>query len=486
MRVAILGIYHESNTFITTATTLADFKNSHWLKGDAIIQEYANAHHEIGGMLQTLRENNIKTVPVMFAETTPGGIISNEAYQILLSEMLTGLEQQLPIDGCLVAPHGAAVSALHPDMDGHWLSMIRQLLGPGIPIVGTLDPHANISSLMVESTDALVAYKTNPHLDQRDAGRTAGMLMCSILLQKKRLHQVLIQSSVAISIEQQNTSVSPCRELYNLSDMLAAQEGVWVTNIILGFPYADVYEMGSSFLVVAENEGLAKQTAQSLQEYVEENKALFEGEKHTIDQLLPRMKAAEKPILLLDMGDNVGAGAPGNSVHLLNALERSGAYISFCCIYDPAAVRFLMQYTPGSSVYLQTGSREKNHETECFSGKVTLLTITEGKFKESNPRHGGQVNYDMGTMAILKTQSGNTVMIHSLRVPPFSLSQLTNFGILPENFDIIVAKGVNAPIAAYGPVCRSIFQVNTPGVTQADMTQFSFKHRRKPLFPFER
>ena len=76
-------------------------------------------------------------------------------------------------------------------------------------------------------------------------------------------------------------------------------------------------------------------------------------------------------------------------------------------------------------------------------------------------------------------------MLTSLRVPPYSLSQLTSFNINPTDFDVLIAKGVNAPIAAYKSICKAILQVNTPGVTQADMTQFTYQNRRKPLFPFE-
>jgi microcystin degradation protein MlrC len=109
----------------------------------------------------------------------------------------------------------------------------------------------------------------------------------------------------------------------------------------------------------------------------------------------------------------------------------------------------------------------------------------DGKFKEEQPRHGGQIHYDMGNTAIVVTKEGNMIMLNSKRIPPFSLAQLTSCGVNPATFDVVVAKGVNAPIAAYGPVCPAIIQANTPGVTQADMTKFNFQYRRKPLFPFE-
>jgi len=117
--------------------------------------------------------------------------------------------------------------------------------------------------------------------------------------------------------------------------------------------------------------------------------------------------------------------------------------------------------------------------------RVKLFKICDGQFTETTPKHGGQFNFDMGKMAIVTTSKCNTIMLTSLRVPPYSLQQLFAFDINPDLYNMIVAKGVNAPIAAYKDVCETILQVNTPGVTQADMTQFTYHHRRKPLYPFE-
>src|SRR5690606_28939815 len=106
-----------------------------------------------------------------------------------------------------------------------------------------------------------------------------------------------------------------------------------------------------------------------------------------------------------------------------------------------------------------------------------LLNLADGIFQEDTPRHGGQARYDMGRVAVIGTDQGGVLLLSTLRVPPFSLKQLTTFGIKPDQFDVLIAKGVNAPVAAYSPICRSIVQVDTPGVTQADMTRFVYKNR---------
>jgi microcystin degradation protein MlrC len=486
-RIALLGIYHESNTFIAAPTTIQDFKNGHWLKGESIRKEYENAAHEIGGMLEVLDAHDVEVIPVMFAEATPGGIVSAEAYSILLEEMMQGLSDCMPVDACLVIPHGAGVAEGHPDMDGHFLSTIRNKVGNDIPVIGTLDPHANVSQVMAKATDALIAYKTNPHIDQREAGKIAASLLIKTLNKEVRPVQHLIQTPVIISIEQQNTSVSPCRDLYGLAAEISKHTNVLSVSVVLGFPYADVNEMGSSFILVCDGDSCKYSTyGKQLEEYIIRHKKDFVGEKKDIKSQLPLIKNFKMPVLLLDMGDNVGGGSPGNSTFLLNALEDYGSYKSFFCIFDPAAVKKACSHKDNEEFDLAFGNNNSVSGSEGYSGLVTLIRTADGKFSENSARHGGQVNFNMGKIAIVLTRNKSVVMLTSLRVPPFSLNQLTSFGIDPAEFDVLVAKGVNAPVAAYADVCPTMIQIDTPGVTQADITLFPYKNRRKPLFPFEK
>ena len=117
--------------------------------------------------------------------------------------------------------------------------------------------------------------------------------------------------------------------------------------------------------------------------------------------------------------------------------------------------------------------------------EFTVRQLADGRYSESEVRHGGFTEFDQGRTAILTHSSGLTVMVTSIRSLPFSLKQLTTFGLEPNQFQMIVAKGVNAPLAAYRTVCPSILRVNTRGVTVADMTQLPYLHRRRPMFPFE-
>ncbi|WP_353130704.1 M81 family metallopeptidase [Parapedobacter pyrenivorans] len=486
-RVALMGIYHESNTFIDRKTTITDFENSHLLRGEQVMEEYKDAHHEIGGMLAVMEEHGVGVIPVLFAEATPGGRVTASAYGILVDELAERLKAILPVDGCLVVPHGAGVAENQPDMDGHWLGRVRELVGADVPIIGTLDPHANVSSAMITATDALVAYKTNPHIDQYETGRAAGELLIQTLKGIYKPVQYLVKPPVTISIEQQQTAHYPCKMLYEAANAVVRPGEVLSISILLGFPYADVPEMGTSFLVVTNNDRYAgEEVAHQLAAVLTANRHAFVGVLETLEIQRVKIASAPKPVLWLDMGDNVGGGAAGDSVVLLKQLEQQPGLRGFTCVYDPDSVAVGWRVGVGDCIQLALGNDyQLGLRNQPYHVEATVLAKVDGKFEEHAPRHGGQVRFNMGDTLLVETRAGNVIMIHALRVPPFSLSQLTTFGIDPAAFDVLIAKGVNAPIAAYGPICKTVLQANTPGATQADMTGLDFRFRRRPLFPFD-
>ncbi|TKT86573.1 M81 family metallopeptidase [Dyadobacter frigoris] len=484
-RIALLGIYHETNTFIETPTTLDDFKNGYWLAGNAIRTEYEGANHEISGVIDLIDSSiDMELVPVLYVSATPGGLIEKETYEYIVNQMMLALDAVLPVDGCIVVPHGAGVAESYADMDGHWLALLRNKLGMEIPVTGTLDPHANVSHVMVAATDALVAYSTNPHVDQYETGRRAATIMAEMLRGNISPVQQLIQLPLAISIEQQYTSHEPCKSLYAYAQNFQYQYKLLSISVLLGFPYADVAEMGSGFIIIGDKNTLARKVGfladkgGELHAYMLARKKDFNGSKNDIETLLTSLLTIPRPVLMLDMGDNVGAGSAGNSTFLLEYLEGQNISKLFICIHDSLAVQEACKHQPGDSFELIIGEKG-------YKSMVLLKQISDGIFTEDTPKHGGFVNYDMGITAIVETAKGNTMMLTTKRTPPYSLRQMTAFGIEPGSFDIIIAKGVNAPIAAYEQVCPTIMQVNTPGVTQADMTLFKYKNRRKPMFPFE-
>ena len=486
MRIGIIALLQESNTFIGRPTTFAHFEQDILACGPAVRERLAGTHHEVAGMFQALEDAGEEAVPIFAARAYPFGVIQGAAIERLLAMMFAELDNAGPLDGVLVAPHGATVSEPYPDVDGHWLSELRRRVGDK-PIIGTLDPHANLSPAMAQAATALIAYRTNPHLDQRARGIDAARMIIEALRGKLRPTMAAAFPPIAINIEKQHTAEEPCHSFYRFADQQLLDDKLLVNSIILGFPYADVAEMGSATIAVTDDDpALARRLAGDLANYLWEHRQDFAGEFITIDDALDKAARHSGPVCLLDMGDNVGGGSPGDGTLLAIAIHERKLPKSFVCICDPESVAQAEAMGEWGTGTFRVGGKTDHLHGPPLVCEATVVGLFDGKFEEPQPRHGGFTKLDQGPTAVIRTDDGLSIMLTTRRMPPFSLRQLTAHGILPEQHHLLVAKGVNAPVAAYKEVCKHFIRVNTPGVTTADIEQLQYKNRRRPMFPWER
>lgn len=483
-RIALAGIYHESNSFAKKSTALIDFKKGRWLKGQAIIDHYSDTHHELGGAIEVFRQANVEIVPVLYAEATPGGIITADCFRQLCIELQAGFQNQPALDACFIVPHGAAIAEGCEDMDGTWIEMLRTWVGPSMPIVGTLDPHANVSDDMIRHTQAMFPYRTNPHTDQRATGARAAGFLLWLLSQQATSIQQIYRPSLCIPIELQETNKVPCKSLLNLLSELSNPKKQQFAELILGFPYGDVKKMGSSIIAIEpEISEWSRNLYEKIDTYFREHYVQFElGSSLPISELKSNLIKAPKPVLLLDMGDNVGGGSMGDSTYLLEELNNFPGR-KVICLYDPLAAKKLADQPSDTINDIPAGENPANGIPFNLSGKRT--GVFNGEFSEDRAIHGGQKKFDMGLTIVMENETGFTILLHSKRMAPFSANQICSCNINLHEFDIIIAKGVIAPIAAYSPYCKSVFKVNSPGETTVNLKELKYNHRSQPLFPFE-
>jgi microcystin degradation protein MlrC len=486
MRVGVVALMHESNTFIRGTTTLADFEADVLLEGETVRQKLSDAHHEVGGFFEGLMAAGIEAVPLFAARALPYGPIAAEAAATLVHRLLRMIDQAGRLDGLLVAPHGAAVAEDEPDFDGYWLSQLAGRLGTGVPVIGTLDLHANVSPRMVDTCDALVAYRQNPHLDQRARGREAATLMSRFLAGDVWPVMAAAYPPLAINILQQATAESPCRELCARADAYRARRGILSVSVVLGFPYADVAEMGAAVLVVTDGDGgdATRQAAELAGEWWQ-RRSDFDAIPIGTAEAVRLAAALDGPVCLLDTGDNVGGGSPGDGTVLAHELRRQKVGPAFVCLADAGAVQQALAAGVNARSRMSVGGKSDNLHGEPFEAEFIVRGQFDGRFTESEPRHGGITSFDQGPTAVLETDDRLTIMVTTRRMVPFSLGQLTSCSLRPESFRVLTAKGVHAPVAAYGPVCKHLIRVGTPGVTAADLRTFEYRRRRRPMFPFE-
>ena len=322
--------------------------------------------------------------------------------------------------------------------------------------------------------------------------------------------------SLTIPIAAQHTAADPARGLYTDLAEVLQWPGMLSASVCMGFSYADVKEMGTSFLAVADgNEELARHAAKFLayrcwarrREFLP---SLPSPEEAVRDAMSPSAKnarkpvvlmdigdnvgggssggstvlleerlrqgarEAQKPVVLMDIGDNVGGGSSGGSTVLLEELLRQGAHNALVVLHDPAAVEACVATGVRGTLFLP------------LIGEARVRTLSDGLFTETQVRHGGWMHCDQGVTVVVETVvGGHTIVYTSRRMAPMSLEQLISLGIHPERKSILIVKGVVAPRAAYEPIAGRIVLVDTPGPTANDPASFSYKHRRRPLFPIE-
>jgi microcystin degradation protein MlrC len=499
-RVGVIALLQESNTFLAERTHLDHFRRDLLLTGDGIRSALADAHHEVGGFFAGLDRAQIDAVPIFAARAMPYGTLKALALTQLMEILSSAIDAAGPLDGLLVAPHGATASENVCDVDGHWLSLVREAVGE-IPIIGTIDPHANLSASMVDSTDALIAYRTNPHIDQRARGMEAARLMARTLTGDIRPTQSAAFPPLAINIECQSPGVFPCLPHYQAAASMherfdrnesgpVARGEVLSASIVLGFPYADVPEMGSAALVVTnDSPAAAASHARTLGDGLWRDRHTFLPVLLGVDAAMDSMMALPGPVCLLDMGDNVGGGSPADGTALARAFFDRQIAGSFVCLCDESAARAAKAVGVGASIWLAVGGRSSEWAgvamAEPLAAEWQVWAISDGRFTESQPRHGGSTAFDQGLTAVLVSNRGLTVMVTSQRMAPFSLGQIRHVGLDPAGFRFLAAKGVHAPVAAYSEVCQSFVRIDTPGVTTADLSRLTFNRRRRPMFPFE-
>ena len=487
MRIGIVSLLHESNTFVSQQTDLSHFEADVLLEGDAVRERFDGSRHELGGFLAALRAAGVEAVPIFSARAVPWGVIASSAWRELLQRIDKGLDRAGKLDGLLVAAHGATVSEPAPDADGQLLAQLRKRLATPTPIVCTLDPHANLSPAMIQATTAIIGYRTNPHVDQLERGLEAADLICRTLRGEIRPVHAAAYPPMAINIECQNTSEQPARWLVERARALQQSPRVLAVTVLLGFPYADVEELGTSIVVVTDDDReLAQQTADGLALELWNRRHAFATLPISMDKAVAEVGKQAGPACLLDVGDNVGGGGHGDSTHLAHALIAGGVSNCLICLVDPESASQACAAGVGKRLGLSLGGKAAPSSGPPLVAEYEVVSTSDGRFSDSEVRHGGFLHFNQGPTAMVRAVSGLTAVVISRRTPPFSLGQLTSCGADPRQFEGVVAKGVHAPVAAYREVCQRLIRVNTPGVTAADMTSLVFHRRRRPMFPFEK
>ena len=484
MRLAALGLAHETNTF---SSVPASYDRWEILRGDEIRQKHATATTSMAGMLAASERLGVEIVPLLFANTGPIGTITRDAFDRIVGEMMALLRERGPWDGVLMAQHGAAVSEEYPDADGEIVRRAREVVGPNVPIGVTPDMHANLSQKLIEQSTVTVVYRTNPHLDPKERAEECAELIVRTIKGEIRPVQALEMPPLVVNIVKQYTGEEPMKAIVEGIPAVLARPGILSASVAEGYPYADVEEMGMAFLAIHDGDlSAAQDAARYLADLAWERRLALQGDVPFPTEALQYADAApEGPIVLMDVGDNIGGGSSADSTYLLAEAKQLGIKRFLQTLYDPEAVTACEAAGVGATVTLPVGGKTDDLHGSPVTVTGTVRVLFDGLYEDPLPTHGGWRFFDGGTTAVLETTDDHTLILTSKRAGNTSLEQLYSVGVDPERFKVVVAKGVVSPRPAYSRVAKEIVLVNTPGVTTSDLSFFTYHRRRKPLYPFE-
>jgi microcystin degradation protein MlrC len=488
-RIAIAGILHESNTFAATQTTYADFERSGLTRGEQIIEQWAPSTHEVGGFIEGAARYQFDMYPAIVAQATPFGVVTDDALDCLTGELIERLTAAPKLDGLLLALHGAMVAQSYPHADTEILGRLRAALGPAFCIVVTHDFHANITQELVDRTTALAAYKTCPHVDQHACGLKAAEIVSRIVRGEIQPVQALAKPPMIYNILFHNTTVEPLQRIVDECRALERNRKIVAASVAGGYQYADVPAMGPSAVVVTDRDPeLAQREAQRLAGLLWETRDRLVVDLPDAAQAVCQAIASDRsPVVLVEMGDNIGGGSAGDSTFLLSELLRQNAQGWFEVIADPQAVELAARAGVGHTLELPVGGRTDSLHGAPVDVRGRVKSIHDGKYIETEVRHGGQRYLDQGLTAVIQVEGStrdlpNLLMLTTRRQPPFSLQQLLSCGVCPERQKILVVKAAIAYRAAYEPIAARIIEVDTGGATAVSPAHFTWRRVRPGLF----
>ena len=485
MRLALLGVAHETNTFSRVAARYDLFTI---IRGDEIVRQYGESHSTNAGYLEAADRFDCEVVPLVYATAGPIGTITRDAFDRIADEMLQLLKDNGPWDGVLLSQHGAAISEEYPDVDGEIAARVRSLVGPDVPIGMTLDLHGNLTRKMIDNTAATVLYRTTPPpLDPSPRALECAEIIVRTIRGEVRPIQALETPPMVINIVKQFTGEEPMRSFIQDANKVMARPGMLSASVAEGYPYSDVEQMGMGFLAISDGDPVAaRDGARWMAERAwARREELVEDVPSPEEALRTAVAEDHGPVVLMDVGDNVGGGSSADSTVLLAEARRQGIGDYLQTLYDPESVAACVAAGVGSEITLRVGGKTDDmHGSPVeVTGRVRL--ISDGKYEDPTPTHGGWRYFDDGVRVVLETTDDHTLVLTSRRTGNTTRQQMYSVGIHPEDKKIVVPKGVVSPRPAYEPIAARIILVNTPGVTTSDLSSFDYRRRRRPLYPFE-
>lgn len=482
-RIAVGGFQHETNCFVPARTDFEYFAAHRdrppLVRGHDVIKWLSDTSFALPGFFAEMGARH-DYVPLVWTSGGAGGYVTRDAFERITGEMVGRLSEAMPLDAVYLELHGAMVSEDFEDAEGELLRRVRAVVGERVPVVISLDYHANVTSQMVQMTDGIIGYQTYPHVDRRQTGQRAAKVLATVLAHGRPTGRALRKMPFLIPLNSQCTMIDPSKAII---EKAAQIEGGDVLNVsyLAGFPPSDLFDCGPSVVVHAYTQVLADAAADQLARYI----ALREPEfaqpllqpDEAVQQAMRIAAKASRPVVLADTQDNPGAGGTGDTTGVLEALVRNRAQKAVVGIFcDPEASAAAHRAGENAVIAIALGGKFGPEGVQPYSAKFRVARLGDGRMRTTGPSVGGR-DIDLGPMALLQID-GVSVVVSSKRMQAHDQAPFRHLGIEPKEQKILALKSTVHFRADFQPIAEEVLVVLAPGGHVVDTTKYPFKRLR--------
>jgi microcystin degradation protein MlrC len=483
MRIAIGGFQHETNTFAPNPATLEDFAAADgWpglTRGAPLFEAVSGINLPIAGFIAAAREARHTLLPLTWCSAAPSGPVTRDAYEHIAHLLLADLQAARPLDAVYLDLHGAMVAEHIDDADAELLRRVRQCVGVDVPVVASLDFHSNTSYAMVNAANALVAYRTYPHVDMADSGDRA--LRCVAQLHTERWLTRWQALPFLIPLTSQCTLVAPLAQW--LPQLSALERGtIRALNFTAGFPCADVADCAPAIFGYGLDAAALATAMGALHAQLMAQEQNFALQVHSIEATLAQLQQLGSvpgaPVILADTQDNPGAGGTCDTTALIKALlVHRVPHVLAGILFDPQAAAQAHAAGVGASVELSLGARggtagESSNEGP-LQARFEVIALGDGRFTATGPFYCG-ARMQLGPMALLRIQNLH-IAVASRRQQAADQAMFRHLGVEPRQFGVLALKSSVHFRADFAALARQILLVAAPGANLADPAQLPFR-----------
>ena len=474
-RIAIGGFQHETNTFAPSLATLADFEaGGPWPElttGPGLADRVRGMNLSIAGFIDEAERAGHRLLPTTWGATSPSSYVTEHAYEHIAGLILDGLRGARPFDAVYLCLHGAMVTEHLEDGEGELLRRVRALVGDDLPVVASLDFHSNTTPEMVENANALVGYRTYPHIDMAETGRRTALHLDGLLGGSVAVHKAFRQLPFIIPITWQCTTSEPMQSIMEMRDELEGGAGVESLTVTAGFPAADIHHCGPSVFGYGRTPDAARRAVEAIANEIERRESEFEGVLYSPDDGVRRAIEialdASRPVVIADTQDNPGAGGDSDTTGMLRALVGNDApQAALGMLVDPAAALAAHGAGAGSAINIALGGKSRIPGDAPFEAEFRVEQVGDGRVMGTGPMYGG-ARMNLGPMASLRIRDIQ-ILVGSRKAQLADQAMYRHCGIEPTTRKIIVNKSSVHFRADFEPIASEVLICVAPGPMVAD------------------